>query len=531
MQIENYPNYPSRRSPVIAQNMVAASQPLAAQAGLRMLMLGGNAVDAALATAITLTLVEPTGCGLGSDAYAIIWDGQSLHGLNSSGRSPASWTQSRFSNLKEMPYRGWESVTVPGVVAGWVSLSDKFGKLPFQKLFEPAVGYAESGFAVSPIIAQQWSLGAAELSDQPGFADNFLPNGGSPAAGEIYNNIEFARSLKLIAETKGEAFYSGALAEKIDAYAKKHDAALRISDLAEHEADWPGTISKNFHGVSLHEIPPNGQGIAALMAIGILSHTSLDDLECDSPLSVHLQIEATKIALADTYKYVSDIDFMKKITVADLLSEDYLKERAGLIKHDQAVDFKAGAPKSGGTVYLTAADRDGMMVSFIQSNYAGFGSGVCIPGTGIHLQNRGAGFSLDPESPNVVGPKKRPFHTIIPAFLMDNGNPLMSFGVMGGPMQAQGHIQMVVRSHLWKQNPQEAIDAPRWRVEGGLDVVCEASMNNELLSFLSELGHNVSTKSSDDAFGFGGAQLIRRLPNGFYIGGSESRKDGHVIGF
>ena len=222
---------------------------------------------------------------------------------------------------------------------------------------------------------------------------------------------------------------------------------------------------------------------------------------------------------------------MKKITVADLLSEDYLKERASLIKHDQAVDFKAGAPKSGGTVYLTAADQDGMMVSFIQSNYAGFGSGVCIPGTGIHLQNRGAGFSLDPESPNVVGPKKRPFHTIIPAFLIDNGYPLMSFGVMGGPMQAQGHIQMVVRSHLWKQSPQEAIDAPRWRVEGGLDVVCEASMNNELLSFLSELGHNVSTKSSDDAFGFGGAQLIRRLPNGFYIGGSESRKDGHVIGY
>ena len=340
------------RSPVIAQNMVAASQPLAAQAGLQMLKRGGNAVDAALATAITLTLVEPTGCGLGSDAFAIIWDGNCLHGLNSSGRSPASWTENRFSNFEEMPYRGWESVTVPGVVAGWVSLAEKFGKLPFQELFEPAVRYAESGFAVSPIIAQQWSLGAVELSNQPGFSETFLQNGNPPAAGEIYTNIGFSQSLKLIAETKGEAFYSGILAEKIDAFAKEHDAALRLSDLAEHRPDWSGTISKDFHGVSLHEIPPNGQGVAALMALGILSHTPLDDLDCDSPLSMHLQIEATKIALADTYKYVSDIEFMKKVTVSDLLSDDYLKERAGLIKYEQAVDFKAGTPKSGGTVYL-----------------------------------------------------------------------------------------------------------------------------------------------------------------------------------
>ena len=331
MHIENYPNYPSRRSPVIAQNMVAASQPLAAQAGLQMLKRGGNAVDAALATAITLTLVEPTGCGLGSDAFAIIWDGNCLHGLNSSGRSPALWTENRFSNFEAMPYRGWESVTVPGVVAGWVSLSEKFGKLPFQELFEPAVRYAESGFAVSPIIAQQWSLGAGELSNQPGFSENFLQNGNPPAAGEIYTNIGFSNSLKLIAETKGEAFYSGILAEKIDAHAKEHEAALRLSDLAEHRPDWSGTISKDFHGVSLHEIPPNGQGIAALMALGILKHTPLHELDCDSPLAVHLQIEATKIALADTYKYVSDIEFMKKVTVSDLLSDDYLKEREGLL--------------------------------------------------------------------------------------------------------------------------------------------------------------------------------------------------------
>ena len=530
MQIENYPNYPSRRSPVIAQNMVAASQPLAAQAGLRMLMRGGNAVDAALATAITLTLVEPTGCGLGSDSYAIIWDGQRLHGLNSSGRSPASWTESRFSNLKKMPYRGWESVTVPGVVAGWVSLSDKFGKLPFQELFEPAVGYAESGFAVSPIIAQQWSLGAAELSDQPGFADNFLPNGGSPAAGEIYNNIEFARSLYLFAETIGEAFYSGALAEKIDAYAQKHDAALRISDLAEHQADWLGTISKDFHGVSLHEIPPNGQGIAALMAIGMLSHTSLGDLECDSPLAVHLQIEATKIALADTYKHVSDIDFMKKITVADLLSDDYLKERASLIKYDQALDFKAGAPKSGGTVYLTAADQDGMMVSFIQSNYAGFGSGICIPDTGIHLQNRGAGFSLNPKSANVVGAKKRPFHTIIPGFLMRNDQPVLSFGVMGGPMQAQGHIQLTLRTELWAQEPQTAVDAPRWRFERGKQVAVETSMPTKTIKALSDMGHMINIENYDSTFGFGGAQIIKNLGNNFYIAGSEPRKDVQGVG-
>ena len=344
MQIENYPNYPSRRSPVIAQNMVAASQPLAAQAGLKMLLRGGNAVDAALATAITLTLVEPTGCGLGSDAFAIVWDGENLHGLNSSGRSPASWSANRFSDNNVMPYRGWESVTVPGVVAGWVSLSEKFGKLPFQELFEPAIHYAESGFAVSPIISQQWSLGAEELSDQPGFADNFLQNGVPPTAGEVYTNIGFSKSLKLIAETKGDAFYNGILAEQIDAFAKKHGAALQLSDLAEHRANWSGTISKDFHGISLHEIPPNGQGIAALMALGIISHTPFDDLECDSPLAVHLQIEAIKIALADTYKYVSDIEFMNHVTVSELVSDDYLKERAGHIKYDQAVDFKAIAP-------------------------------------------------------------------------------------------------------------------------------------------------------------------------------------------
>jgi len=531
MKIENHHHYPSRRSPVIARNMVAASQPLAAQAGLKMLSSGGNAVDAAVATAIMLTLVEPTGCGLGSDAFAIIWDGDKLHGLNSSGRSPAIWSRERFSHLDEIPFRGWESVTVPGVVAAWAGLSEKFGKLPFEKLFEPAIHYANQGFPVSPIIAQLWSRGAAELREQPGFAENFMPGGVSPVAGQIFSNPEMAKSFQLIAETKGKAFYQGQLAERIEENAIKHGAALRVADLAEHRADWCGTISRGFDECTLHEIPPNGQGIATLQALGILDHTPVRDLCADDPLAIHYQIEAMKLALRDAETYVADIDHMNRVTVPDLLDDGCLHERAKLINPASATDFKSGAPSKGGTVYLSTADENGMMVSFIQSNYAGFGSGVCIPGTGISLQNRGAGFSLDPDSQNVVGPSKRPFHTIIPAFLMKNDAPLMSFGVMGGPMQAQGHLQMTLRTQLWQQDPQMAIDAPRWRVTEGLGVACEETMDLEIIEQLKSMGHDLQLEAPDNAVGFGGAQLIARLDNGVYVGGSESRKDGLVAGF
>ncbi len=531
MTLRAYHPYPSRRSPILARNVVSTSQPLAAQAGLSMLARGGNAVDAALAAAITLPLVEPTGNGLGSDAFCILWDGQKLHGVNASGRAPGAWTQDYFKGHDTMPFHGWDSVTVPGAVSAWVALSERFGKLPFETLFEPAIGYAEQGFAVSPIVAKLWARSEHTLAHQPGFAETFLPGGRAPKAGEIYSKPDFARSLQLIAETRGKAFYEGELAEKIEAFALAHDAAMRVSDLAAHKADWCGTISKSFDDVTLHEIPPNGQGIAGLMALGILDHTQIRDLEADDPRALHLQMEAMKLALKDTEAYVGDLDHMNRVTPAAMLDPGYLAERATLIDPNRATDFETGTPPGGGTVYLTATDASGMMVSFIQSNYAGFGSGVTIPGTGIHLQNRGAGFSLDPDSQNVVGPGKRPFHTIIPAFLMKGDAPLMSFGVMGGPMQAQGHVQMTLRTQLWDQDVQMAVDAPRWRIIGGLGLACEATFPAETLQALTEMGHHVECEAPDNAFGFGGAQLIAKLGNGIYAAGSDPRKDGQAVGF
>ena len=521
--------YATHRVPVFARNMVATSQPLAAQAGLRMLLKGGNAVDAALATAIALTVVEPTGNGLGSDAFAIVWDGGELHGLNASGRSPAGWTPERFAGMDRMPLRGWESVTVPGAVSAWVALSQKLGKLPFETLFEPALEYARAGFAVSPTIAALWAIGSEQLRDQPGFAETFLPAGNAPAPGEIVRNEPLARSLESIAASKGESFYRGDLAGKIAGFARRHGAVLSEDDLAAHTADWCGTISTPFRGVDLHEIPPNGQGIAALMALGILEHTDIQDHAADSVASLHLQIEAMKLALADVARYVADPAAMKLGPQA-LLDPAYLARRSRLINPALAGDPQAGAPTEGGTVYITTADQSGMMVSYIQSNYSGFGSGVAVPGTGIHLQNRGFGFTLEPGHPNQVGRCKRPFHTIIPGFLMKGGEPLMSFGVMGGPMQAQGHLQMVLRTHLYGQNPQAASDAPRWRFVSGRKVAVEWSMPGEIVAGLAELGHEISRESPDNNFGFGGAQLIWRL-EGTYVGGSDHRKDGGAVGF
>ena len=523
--------YPSRRSPVLADNMVATSQPLAAQAGLRMLAQGGNAVDAALATAIALTVVEPTGNGLGSDAFCILWDGTQLHGLNASGRAPAGWSPARFAGHDAMPERGWDSVTVPGAVSAWVELSRRFGKLDFAALFEPALGYAENGFPVSPIIAELWQRGADILSQQPGFADHFMPEGRPPRAGERFVNPAIAGTLRAIAQTKGEAFYRGALAEKIAAFAAQHDAALTADDLAAQQPDWVGTLAQSFDDVTLHEIPPNGQGIVALMALGILSHTPLRDYAPDDALALHYQWEALKLAFRDCEAYVAEAPAMREVTADDLLSPGYLAQRAREISADRAQDFGAGAPRAGGTVYLSTADSSGMMVSYIQSNYSGFGSGVVVPQTGIHLQTRGSAFSLVDGHPNQVGPGKRPFHTIIPGMLMKDGAPLMSFGVMGGPMQAQGHVQMVLRTQLWGQDVQTAIDAPRWRVTQGLGVACETSFDAATLDSLRALGHEITLESPDNAFGFGGAQLVHRLPGGGYVAGSDPRKDGQAVGF
>jgi len=493
MNLRPYHDYPSRRSSVQARNVVSTSQPLAAQAGLTMLARGGNAIDAAIATAIALTVVEPTGNGVGSDTFCILWDGKELHGLNASGRAPAAWSPDFFKDHDKMPFLGWDAVTVPGAVSSWITLSERFGILPFEALFEPAIEYAENGFPVSPIIAKLWALGGARLADQPGFAEHFLPDGRAPYAGEIFTNPNLARSLRLIAESRGKAFYEGELAEKIAAFAKDHGAPMQVSDLAAHKAEWCGTLSQGFDDLELHEIPPNGQGIAGLMALGMLNHTGIRDLDADDPLAWHLQIEAMKLALKDTEAYVGDLNHMSRITPQAMLDPDYLAERAALIDPEKACDFQTGKPPERGTVYLTAADASGMMVSFIQSNYAGFGSGVVVPGTGIHLQNRGAGFSLDPTSQNVVAPRKRPFHTIIPAFLMKGGQPLMSFGVMGGPMQAQGHLQMTLRTQLWDQDVQIAVDAPRWQVMGGMNLACEAGVPESLQDALAAMGHQISS--------------------------------------
>ncbi|QOG05467.1 gamma-glutamyltransferase family protein [Aureimonas sp. OT7] len=530
MQLEIGNPYASRRSPVMARQMVSTSQPLATAAGLEMLRRGGNAVDAALAAAITLPVVEPTGNGLGSDAFCILWDGVSLHGLNASGHSPASWTPERFAGLGAMPRRGFDSVTVPGAVSAWVDLSSRFGRLPFEELFEPAVRYAEEGYPVSPIIAEQWRRGAAELHSQPGFAQTFMPEGRAPRAGEIFRSAEMARTLRLIAESRGEAFYRGELAERIQAFATEHGAAITAADMAAHTNDWCGTIEQGFGDAALHEIPPNGQGIAALMALGMLKGSGIEDLDPDGPEALHLQIEAMKLAFMDIHAFVADQLSMDEVTASHLLDPAYLASRAALIDRTRAREYPVGAPRDGGTVCLAAADADGMMVSFIQSNYAGFGSGVVVPGTGISLQNRAFGFSTKAGHPNQVGPGKRPFHTIIPGFVMGADGPSMAFGLMGGPMQAQGHVQMMLRTHVWGQDPQMAADAPRWRVIAGLDVAIEATTRPHTVSRLADMGHRLTVEPDTAGFGFGGAQLIRKVGE-VYIAGSDPRKDGMAAGF
>ena len=529
--------YASQRMPVMAKNIVATSQPLAAQAGLQMLRQGGNAVDAALASAITLTVVEPTSNGIGSDGYAIIWDGTSLHGLNASGRSPQAWTPAYFAGkypgATTVPMRGWDSVTVPGAVSQWVMLSKKFGKLPFAALFESAVRYAREGHFVSPITATSWARQAEMLKAQPDFVREFTPGGRAPRAGEKWILPGQADTLEAIAASGGESFYRGALAEKIAAHANANGGALTAADLAAHRSNWVGTIHMDYRNVRLHEIPPNGQGLAALLCLGILENFDLKSLAVDSVASVHLQLEAMKLAFADAHRYIADADFMD-VPVNTLLDREYLKQRAKLIDTKRASAPLFGNPTHGGTVYLTTADADGMMVSLIQSNYMGFGSGVVVPGTGISLQNRGHGFVLKDGHPNQVGPGKRPFQTIIPGFLTDLRNkPLMSFGVMGGNMQPQGHVQMVTRICDYGQNPQTASDAPRWIVNADGTIGLEDAMKASIGAGLEALGHKLASAEAVN-FAFGGAQLIWRMGDGgeiAYCAGSDHRKDGGAAGF
>ena len=520
--------YPSRRQPIFARSAVATSQPLATQAGIAVLRAGGNAVDAALATAITLTVVEPCSNGLGSDLFAIVWDGHALAGLNASGRSPAAWTPERFARYREMPRSGWDTVTVPGAVSGWVALSRRYGRLPFADLFASAIRYARDGYAVSPIVADKWAKAVPILGNVPGFADHFLPRGRAPRPGEVFASAGMAVSLETIAATQGDAFYRGELAERMVAHAHANGGAHTLDDFAAHESDWVTPLARAYRGYAVHEIPPNGQGIAALMALGILEQFDLDGQAIDSPEVQHLEIEAMKLAFADVYRYVSDPRTMQ-LKPEELLDPTYLATRARLIDRRRAQHFAHGTPPKGGTVYLAAADADGMMVSLIQSNYMGFGSGIVVPGTGISLQNRGTGFSLKADHPNRVGARKRPFHTIIPAFVTRDGRPYASMGVMGGPIQPQGHLQTLVRLIDYRQQPQTALDAPRWKVNAGVSLDLEAGASAALREGLAALGHQFA--SVPDAYmDFGAGQFIVCAEDG-YVAASDPRRDGQAAGF
>ena len=542
--------YASRRAPVLARNVVATSQPLAANAGLDMLRQGGNAVDAAIAAAIALTVVEPCSNGLGSDAFALVWAGDGLAGLNASGRSPALWTPARFARHQRMPARGWDAVTVPGAVSAWVALSKRFGQLPFADLFAPAIHYARSGFHVGHKTAAAWARAGETYAYFPDFLRHFLPEGRAPRPGELFANPSLAATLGTIAATEGEAFYRGALAERINAAARAQGGALRFGDLADHQPEWVAPLVQPYGGatrpgamspagktspagadpqaapIELAEIPPNGQGLAAQIALAILDHLHTHTLPPGCAEWTHLQVEAMKVAIRAAFDHIADPNAMR-LPAAALLAPESIRRAASRIGREAAPLPPAALPASEDTVYLATADAGGMMVSLIQSNYQGFGAGVVVPGTGIALQNRGAGFVLERGHPNEVGPRKRPYHTIIPGFVSRGGAPLLSFGVMGGHMQHQGHVQMVTRIFDHGENPQAASDAPRWQVTPDFRVLLEAGHPPEVARELAERGHDVEVAEE----GFGGAQLVFRLPDGGYCAASDHRKEGCAVGF
>ena len=532
--------YTSTRIPLFARNVVSTSHPLGAQAGLRMLLKGGNAVDAAIAAAAAMTIVEPVSNGLGSDAFCILWDGKELHGLNASGRAPQAWTPDYFKRkygdgAATPPKRGLDSVTVPGAVAGWVAMSERFGRLPFADLMEPAIEIAERGYLLPPVVRQKWAAATNELKSMPGFAQSFLPWGRAPNVGELFQFKAAARALRAIAQSKGAAYYGGEIAQAIEKFSAQNGGSLTAKDFASYQPEWVKPIGKDYRGYTLHEIPPNGQGISALIALGILDKFDVAGLAVDGVDSQHLQIEAMKLAFADVYKYVAEPSAMQ-ISVAQMLDAGYLASRAKLIDMKKAQDFRAGTPndphRRGGTIYLTAADEDGMMVSFIQSNYMGFGSGCVEPEFGISLQNRGHGFSLAAGA-NQVAPGKRPFHTIIPAFLTQNGQAVMSFGVMGANMQPQGHLQTLVRMLDYGQNPQAACDAPRWRYNAGLEINVEAAMSPATVQGLAARGHRMAV-INDSYQDFGAGQFIWRAGDPKvegYVAASDARRDGQAVGF
>ncbi|MBC8202726.1 MAG: gamma-glutamyltransferase family protein [Planctomycetes bacterium] len=513
--------YPSRREAVIAKNVVATSQPLAAQAGLEMLRRGGNAIDAAIAGAIALTVVEPCANGIGSDAFAIVSDEDGLHGLNASGKSPEL-----FEGCK-LQATGWSPVTIPGAVSGWVALSEKFGDLDFETLFEPAVGYANNGFHVSRQTALGWEKGAARYAEFETWQRTFTTNGTPPRAGELMRLPDHADTLQEIADTKGESFYRGRLATQMHDSSMREGGFLRLDDLASHACAWVDPIGVTCGKNTLYELPPNGQGIAALIALEILQLLEIDLSCCDTSEVLHVQIESMKRAFADAHAYVADPEISG--TCEDLLEQSRLKKHAASITTTASDCDQATLPRYSSTVYLAAGDTDGRLVSFIQSNFEGFGSGIVIPNTGIALQNRGLGFSSEQNHPNSAGPSKRPFHTIIPAMLCDDDGARMAFGVMGGPMQPQGHLQVACRIMFGNQNPQAALDAPRWKLLGGRSVAIEQGFPEHIYAELRKRGHELEI-AAERTVAFGGGQAVYRLRDGM-VGASDQRRDGQAVGF
>ncbi|MDX2008489.1 MAG: gamma-glutamyltransferase family protein [Meiothermus sp.] len=527
MNLNSYP-YPSRRNVVVGKRgAVATSQPQAALAGMEMLLAGGNAADATVAMAAALTVLEPTSNGIGSDAFALVHDGQRLHGLNAHGDSPAGLSLESFAAGGSVPTRGWLPVTVPGAPSAWRALHEKFGKLPFERLFEPAIRYAEEGYALTPETGRNWVRSEAVYSGlgeacHQHFKAVFLPSGRAPRPGEVFHSPWHAATLREIARTGTESFYGGDLAAKMADFAAATGGFLTRQDLAAHRAEWVESLGVAYRGLELHEIPPSGQGIVALMALKMLEGFDLARLPRDSAESFHLQIEATKLAFADAQKYVADPRHMT-VTAAELLNQGYLAERRRLIG-DTALPVQAGAPK-GGTVYLCAADGE-LQVSFIQSNYMGFGSGIVVDGTGISLQNRGACFVLDEGHPNQYAPDKKPFHTIIPGFLTRGGRPLGPMGVMGGHMQPQGHLQVVANLEDYGLNPQAALDAPRWQWISGRTVELEPSVPAHVIQGLRERGHEVVVQPEWGSFGRG--QMILK-PSAAFLAATEPRTDGTAL--
>ena len=492
-----------------------------------MFWAGGNAVDAAIATAIALTVVEPTSNGIGSDAFALVWDGK-LHGLNASGKSPQSLTLKHFAGMENIPQRGWLSVTVPGAVSAWRSLWERWGRLPFEQLFAPAIRYAEEGFPVSPVTAQAWKRAAEVYLPLTGaefepFKQVFFPNNKAPKVGEIWGSRVHAETLRAIASSGGESFYRGKLAQQIVDFAAETGGLLTLNDLATHQADWVQPISTHYRDVTVWELPPNTQGIATLMALNILEGFDIARYPRESADSYHLQIEAMKLAFSDVYRHVGDARFLD-VSLERLLDKAYVAQRRQLIGENAIADAKPGLGK-GGTVYLAAADEE-LMVSFIQSNYMNFGSGILIPNTGIALQNRGAGFTLEAGHPNQVDKGKRPFHTIIPGFLTQNGQALGPFGVMGAAMQPQGHLQVVVNLADYGMNPQSALDAPRWYFLSKNKVLLEPSVPESVVSALTKRQHQVEVTADIGVFGKG--QIILRH-NNILMAASEPRADGIAL--